>query len=295
MTLLDDIIDASTDSAVATPDLLRKVQIVAHRLGAVDLVSWAKQELYGYSAEVELPTYRLLNTNVVGTFAGPMRSFIPHQLTVKPDGMSDEWIVPLREPLITIQGWADGDEVSREWSAHHVSEYERSGVFRLQFHSLYSARNVVDRESLRGMVDTVRTKALEFALELQGRFPDAGSVGGPTVADEPALAMSVYNITNYINGHGTNVASGANIQQRSRVQQGDLPAFKHEIEDIGLALEDVNEFVAAVQEERSVDSPRVRGFLERVRSGAVHLGGSVSSDVAAGVLIELGKGFLGLS
>lgn len=36
MTVLDEIIEGATNDAVSTSNLLRKVQVVAHRLGAVD-------------------------------------------------------------------------------------------------------------------------------------------------------------------------------------------------------------------------------------------------------------------
>lgn len=42
VSLLDDVSNASTDSSVSVADLLRRVQIVAHRLGATAVVVWAR-------------------------------------------------------------------------------------------------------------------------------------------------------------------------------------------------------------------------------------------------------------
>lgn len=295
MTLLDDIIDASTDSAVATPDLLRKVQIVTHRLGAVDLVNWAKQELSGYEESATLPSYRMLTTNVMGTYAGPMRSFMKHPLTLRPKSMAHLWQVEFREPILEIQALAEGtNDAARPWSSYDVEEYEKSGVFRMQMHHLFEAQNVITRQSLRGLVDTVRSKVLEFALDLQTQFPDAGLAGGPTVQTAPALATTVYNITNNVTGHGTNIAAGNQIEQRSRVQIGDSASLKREAEALGLAAADADEFVAIVEENRALDAPRLSGFLDKVRSGAIAVSGSLASNVVAGALIELAKGFLGI-
>lgn len=297
MTLLDDIIDASTDSSVSVADLLRKVQIVAHRLGATDLVAWAKQELAGYDDDATVPSYRVLHTNVEGVFSGPMQSFRPLMLTVKPAGLEDWWEMHLRQPLVELQALADIDgdnDPSREWPAHVVERFRRSGMFRLEFHELYTARNIITRQSLKGVLDVIRSKALEFALELQSADPEVGSVGGPTLASEPELANVVYNVTNNIYGDGVNIATGSNIKQKSRVTKGDADALRHEARALGLPEEAVEEFVQVVDEENALDKPKVRAFLERVRTGAITLAGSVSSDVVAGSLVELGKGFLGL-
>ncbi|GAA1745327.1 hypothetical protein [Microbacterium paludicola] len=50
MSLLDEIITGATDDAVSTTNLLRKVRVVAHYLGAADLTAWVKGELNGYDS-----------------------------------------------------------------------------------------------------------------------------------------------------------------------------------------------------------------------------------------------------
>ncbi len=293
--MLDDIIDASTDSTVSTPDLLRKVQVVAHRAGAADIAAWVRQELSGYAPDAELPAYRVLDTNVMGTFAGFMQSFRTYPLTVMPPGMADRWKAELREPLVEIQMLSEGSgDASRPWSVADVKRYSDSGAFTIEMHELYQAANVITRQSLRGLVDVVRSKALEFALELQTAFPDAGTVGGPTVSSEPALAAVVYNITNHITGDGTNIAAGSHIVQRSQVRKGDPESLRVAAEALGLSAETAREFVDAVESDGGVDGDRTSRFLERVRSGAIVVAGSVASDVVAGSLIELGKAFLGI-
>ncbi|MGR0320427.1 AbiTii domain-containing protein [Agromyces sp. ZXT2-3] len=295
MTLLDDIIDAATNSSIPATDLLRKVQVVAHRLGAAEVVQWVKQELAGYPQSADLPEYRVMNTNVLGTFAGPMRSFIQQPLISRPNDLAKYWTVELRQPLLELQGLAEGEnDPTLSWPPNAVGRYEASGVYRIEMHDLFSAEQVITRQSLRGVIDIVRSKALEFALELQAQFPEAGAVGGPTVESEPALAAAVYYITNNITGDGTNVATGSHITQRSKIQKGDTEGLKRELSALGISASDAQEFVAALQAESNVDAPRTRGFIDKVRAGAITVAGSLSSDVVAGTLVELGKAFLGL-
>lgn len=58
MTLLDDIIDGSSDGTVSSSDLLRQVRTAVHRLGAQEVALWAKRELEGYEVTADRPDYR---------------------------------------------------------------------------------------------------------------------------------------------------------------------------------------------------------------------------------------------
>jgi hypothetical protein len=49
-----------------------------------------------------------------------------------------------------------------------------------------------------------------------------------------------------------------------------------------------------LREERSTDGPKGKHFLEKVRSGAVQLATGLSTDIAAEVLVSLGRAFLGV-
>lgn len=295
MTILDDIIDASTNSSVPVTDLLRMVQIAAHRVGASEIRAWATQELSGYGDDAVLPPYRVLHTNVLGTFAGPMQSFRHLMLTIRPSSLDPWWDVGMKQPLMELQALSESEnDASREWSAAAVREYHDSGVFRIEYEILYTARNLITPHSLRGVLDVIRSKALNFALELQSAAPDAGSVGGPTVTSEPQLAGAVFHVTNNIFGDGANVGTGPGIRQRSIVNKGDSESLRREVEALGLSSDDAEQFVAAVSEEKSVDKPKVKRFMEKVRTGSIAVAGGVATEAAAGSLIELAKAFLGL-
>ncbi|PRB15632.1 hypothetical protein [Microbacterium sp. MYb62] len=292
--LLDEIIDGSSDSTVRTADLLRKVQVAATRVGAPGVVRWVQQELQGYDDDAELPAYRQMMSRVTGLFTGPMQSRITHQLPPHSD-FHDDFQVKMRQPLSTLQSFADADEDAElHWLAWRVKEYESSGAFAIHLHHLFDAWNVITRQSLLGVVDTVRSKAMEFALSLQQEFPEAGSVGGPSVRTDSAVAPVVFNTTNNIYGHGTNIATGYDISQKT-VLKGNRLELVRQAENLGLSATDANAFADAVETEQDISKPRVTGFLDRVRDGAVAVGLSVSSDVVAGSLIELAKLYLGIS
>ncbi|WP_435094893.1 hypothetical protein [Clavibacter michiganensis] len=73
---------------------------------------------------------------------------------------------------------------------------------------------------------------------------------------------------------------------------GDDDDLRQGAKDLGLDADAVEEFITLVQEERDPDGPRLRGFLTRVRDGAVALSGAVTTDVVATSLIALVEGYL---
>lgn len=293
-TLLEQIIEGSCDSQVQTPDLLRKVQIAATRIGAQAVRQWAQQELQGYAAHDKIPAYRILTTPVVGVFSGPMQSEVRRSLPPHPDFERD-FQVELYQPLLTIQAFTESkDPLKREWPAWQVKKYSDSGNLSISFHILITAWNIITQQELLGIVDIVRSKAMEFALDLQTNFPNAGSLEGPTLDNNTAVAPVIFNITNNIYGHGANIATGFDVTQKSTFR-GNVDELTKQIKILGISDPDTFEFIKIIQDENSVDTPRLKSFFDKIRSGAVHVGSTVASEVIIGSLIELGKMFLGIA
>jgi hypothetical protein len=298
VTLLDQIIDAATDPAASVPDLLRKVQVVARRVGAPDVEAWVRHELQGYPEDVDVPGYRVVDALPFGRFTGPMNTSQVEPLTVIVPGLEHHWQSKMRHPAQVLVSLAEeeGEPVGYPWSPFDVQKYEQSRAFGISMMGLFSVQSRLSRDTVRGVVDNVKSKALDLALDLQTDYPDAGEPGGPTVDEKPQMGQVIYQFTttNNITGHGTNIAVGHGIEQRSKVQVGDEAALRRGAEELGLAAQSVDHFVSLIQEERDPDGTGLRSFLTRVRMGVIGVGEAVTADVAAAALIELAKGYLGL-
>jgi hypothetical protein len=298
MSLLDEIIEGATDDSLSTANLLRKVQVAAARLGATDIVEWTKHELNGYKgSHVELPANRAARrTRVEGVFSGPMRSFMTHDLPqpVGRDGW-DQWFeATFPQPVAELEAFAAADDDSKiEWPAPVVSRYEDTGAFSLEYHGLYTAHIVLTRQMLRGLIDSIRNTALDFAITLQLANADAGSVGGPTIESDPNIASVVYNITNNVTGHGTNIAAGDQISQTSTVNEGDRFSLTEELRKLGLVSNDVEAFADALDADRRIDGLNVQSFLDRVKSGAITVATDVSTKVITSQIAMLALQYLG--
>lgn len=227
MALLDDVIEQASDGDAAA--MLRKLMIVAHRLGAESLLSWVKGELNGYSDAESLPDYRgPLNVGVQAVIVGPgggkgTNTLSSHGIPDEFDALFKVWFT---EPLAVLEGLAKSKKgVNFPWDPTIVGLYngwiQNGSVPFIPYWGVYSAHKAVPQASVMGIIDVVRTKALELALDLQAEYPDAGEKGGPTV-ENPDVQATVTTIVNNIYGPVTGFAQGHNVTQKVRVAAGDL-------------------------------------------------------------------------
>lgn len=300
--LLDDIIDGASSDAVTTTNLLRKVQTLAHRVDAATLRAWARAELDGYASGDLLPAYRgPFDASVQGVWSGPMGASARVGVSSigVPDELSSLFKMDFRQGLAEIEQLsASGSDLSSPWDPYGVGRYNEliaAGVVpHMQWMSLASASRVVTPALLRGIVESVRTQALELALDLQAANASAGEVGGPTRQD-PAVDRAVVMNINHIYGDGANVAQGSGITQTSTVTKGDVAGLAAALSKLLTDPKVIGEAIAIITGDDP--EPEKRTKLQKVgdviRRGSVSLAGGIASDVAADRLLELAGQFLG--
>lgn len=301
VSVLDEIIDGAASHSTSTSNLLRKVQIVAHRVGSEELTSWVKNELNGYEDLSTLPKYRKeISTPVQGSWSGPFGSSA--RLSVSPAGVPEEHVARLfstnlTQPVVELEQLAAGDgDPGISWDPHYVAIYNEwvseGRVPRMEAMGLISARQILPRGAILGIIGTSRNTALEFALDLQENAPDAGEAGGPTIQDPP-VARTVYNVTNNIFGDGVAVAHGPGTMQSTVVAKGDLEGLLRLAREAGLEDAAAQAALASAVTADDDRDDRVSRFLDRVRDGSFVLGAGVASDLLANQIGELITEYLG--
>lgn len=301
MGLLDEIIGGSTDDSVSTSNLLRKVQVASHYLGADEIKGWAQRELRGYADDDHLPDYRAARpAPVMGTWVSHVVKITDR---LEQGGLPDEaaWAfeIDLRQSLAELEQLAGGEtDAEIAWPGTLVVVYNsaaaRGLVPQRQGAALVMAHRTLTRGTLFGVIDTIRNTALEFALSLQDADPAAGSPNGPTIESSP-VREAVIQVTNHIYGDGANVAQGTGITQTSTLAKGDLSGLVHAVQQLVKDPEKAREAVAIITGEGT--EPEKRSKLQRLGaalgSGATSLAGGVVSNVVASGLIELAGQYLG--
>jgi hypothetical protein len=300
--LLEDIIEGATNDSVTTSNLLRKVKVVAHYLKASEVSEWVEFELNGYLDPNVLPIYRgKLRTPVIGQWTGYFGSSAKQMLSAVglPAEADALFHTNMHQPIAELEGLAAlPEDPSHSWDPWQVGQYnqwnaEGKGAW-MENMKLLSAHRVVTRASIRGVIDTVRNTALDFALNLHTTDASAGTPNGPTVADMP-IASTVNHFTTNVYGQGANLAFGDNARQRSKVVANDVESLLASVRKIGLAENGLAELQAAAESSADERPARLNAVAKRVRSGALMLTTAISAEVAATQVDQLIQQFLGQS
>ena len=201
MGLLDDIENDATDSSVPVVDLLRKCKVLAARLKHQELANWASDELNGYANQETVPAYRRFKaTNPIGDFVGshghqlrnapiPLRN-IPKKVRKTVSELS------IMQPIAEVEAFShQKGNLQHQWTGdvigyvqHHAPIYENL--------TLMHAHSYIPSAFFKGIVDTVRTRLLDYVLAIQAENPkaDIATPAGPAPISEARLHQT-FNTT----------------------------------------------------------------------------------------------------
>jgi hypothetical protein len=228
MSLLREIQAAAVDSSVPLSTLLRKCKVLAARLGNPEFKQWIDAELNGYASKDALPPYRVLNTHSKGHFSGPFQSGLRNAdiplLCVPEEWRESMGHCYLMQPIAALESLAansDGDTAQEPWNPDLVA-YVGGKIY--QGMNCMQAWKVIPINSLVAALDTVRTRVLNFVLEIEVEAPDAGEA---PVNSNPVPQEKVHQIFNtYISGNVQNLATAStDVRQYAKVIEGNAKLF----------------------------------------------------------------------
>ena len=150
--------------------ILRKCLVLAHTLHNDRLKTWAESELNGYHDEV--PDYRKTPAQAKGLFLGPAGAYINDQ-PIPAQALKKEhrhWAeeVWLRQPIAAYESAKPDSRMAFAWPAGLTALYERT--FFQKRYALNRAWQEVPGSVAVGLIDTIKTRILRFALELKSEL-----------------------------------------------------------------------------------------------------------------------------
>jgi len=221
MTLLREIQDAAADQAVYLPSLLRKCKILAARLKHEEFALWVSRELDGYKSASDVPEYRRIKTYSVGHFAGTFGSGIRNggiPTSCLPEELHDIAATQVfSESVSALQSLLSKNKsgsMHGKWPPDVVA-YAQQNCEIFEGMTLVDAWRVIPPSFIAGILDTVRTRILDFALAIELQDPNAGDVSpgaSPSVTHE--AVTTIYNTV--INGGQAIIGSGDDASIRTR-------------------------------------------------------------------------------
>ncbi len=223
MSLLRQIQDAAIDSSVDLPTLLRKCKVLAARLGNEDFKRWIDNELSGYDKKDDLPEYRILNVNSKGHFGGPFGSGLRNAdipLMCLPEdfreSLGHSYMMQPVAAMASLVASGKSGTLQEPWNPDLVAHFGNRIYERMV---CMQAWKVIPASAIVAALDTVRTRVLNFVLEIEAQNPAAGEAMSN---EKPVPQETVQHIFNtYITGDVQNLSSGStNVSQNAKMQKG---------------------------------------------------------------------------
>ena len=192
MKLLNEIIEAATDSKEPVTNTLRKCLILAFELKNEKLKVWVEGELNGFSRDGDIPEYRKVHLHSKGNFQGPGGAWIPKRPL--PMGVLETHHRELLDPAILSEPLASYESTSAtaqgkgelvlNWAPDLIVRYQAKFI---PGYALAQAWQELSHGVFIALVDSVRNRVLRFALELRdelGSVSDDPKELSPTKVDQ---------------------------------------------------------------------------------------------------------------
>lgn len=289
MGLLNDIESSATSSSVPIVDLLRQCKVLAARLKHKEFADWVSYELNGYNDVESIPEYRIIYLpSPVGDFSGPFGRAMKNA-PIPVNSIPKEFRESLTkrsisQPIAEVEELANAEgNLIFPWSGDIIGYMQREPIY--QNLVLVSARSNISPATLKGVVDTVRTRVLDYVLAIQAENPEADLAKPADPAPiSPQILNQTFNTTIIggqanVGGQGAQSISGNNTSTISNKELD--PAVIKLLAELrtaasGLDDEEKNEALVAVDraeaqiKKGTFNLERVKNYLD-IAAGLTNL------------------------
>jgi hypothetical protein len=289
MSLLDEIISGAVDDKTNVSVVLRKCLLLAHQLRNEKLKIWAERELNGYTDVDALPPYRVVGVQATGTFSGPMGTIIRNQPL--PASILDEeyrhWATTayLMQPIASFDIGKDAE--GKPNGGHYTWPADLTAMYANKFmrgYNLVRASIQVSGTAFVGVLDNVRTRILQLALELKDQL-------GEDIADMTKLVATKVDRSVINNIYGGNVVIAENAEHFAQIgaislQEGDFGQLERALKELGLDEKAISSLKKAMDQDSKSDGgkptlgQRTKKWLKDSASYASKEGLKVGIDAA---------------
>lgn len=299
--LLDEIIELATGNNQSVAVLLRKCVVLAHQIKNERLKAWANKELNGYEDGDELPGYRISPGQAKGHFTGPFGAEY-RNLPIPPAVLEREHrhfatevrlfqAVSAYEDLVRTTK-ADG-HITAPWP-NDLALYYQQRIPNSKRMVLIAAYQEIPKPKLVELVDTVRNRVLNMALELQS---EVGETDDDLKKITPQEARKIdQTVIQHIYGGNVYVATGEstmNVHQQT-IEVGDKQRLEQVLRNSGLSRADVDELSCVLERDGKKMSSGVTEWIKKTAPKVVSGGVKVGAAVAQTLLTEYLKQYYGL-
>lgn len=298
LNLMRQIRDGATSSQTALGEVLRLCMRLGQQLSNKELVDWARKEASGYTEKEELPDYRILPTEVRGDFFGPFQSGIKNahvpKSVIEEEHRENLFSVHLMEPVNQLEQYArskDGSSTYQiSWSGDAIAYYQHKEIYSNGL-VLASAWRLMTGQNILGVLETIRTRVLDFILQIQeelGVDMDEPNDAKEITTVSPQAINNIFN--NTINGGQVSLSNSGDATVGSiNISTGNLEELKDYLASIGVGKTDINKLNNSITKDgkvRDTLGPEVSKWLSSMGVKALKGGLNVGKDIAVSVMTK---------
>lgn len=304
-----DLADDAAGESVPTSVLLRRLNVLGSRARIPELETWVDQELTGYETARNLPPYRgPFSAVVLAQLSGPVGSgFQNAPLPARAFGEKAEdgalFNLVFLQALAELESMVRSTEKGWEewWSADTVQLANRliqAGEIRLDPKwVILQVHKVIPPQAVVGVLDAVRTRVLNLALDLEKFVPQGRA---SLESSDRAEAAKIVHMQIFGGSHNFAIASSDFDQSVDSVVRGDKQSLFAALARLGIGEGDMADLKAALMEDESEASfervqpgSRVQEWCGKAALGGIHLAGNAAAQVTASAVAAMVLRFFG--
>jgi hypothetical protein len=290
MRIIDDLINELTDKTKSLTDILIKTKILAYKLKNSELKLWIDNELNGYQAE-NIPEYRIVACQLVGTISNGFQRANNYPIPLI--GFDED----LKEKILTFR-------LSQSISTlDHFINKEKGGKMQISVPAeLYGylskdfgsgfvveyARKEIDKTQVVQLLTAVRTKLLDFLLQLNDEFGDDDNEKKLEEEQTKEKVSSMFH-SSFFGNNTTIIVGNNNIQNVSNITKGSFKSLAKVLKENGVSKADIQELQTVIEIEKPVNQQfgaGVKKWISKMLNKAVEGSWEISLGAAGSLLAD---------
>lgn len=265
-------------------DLLRKALIVATKLDLPGFKDWISNELNGYKPKEKIPEYRRLRGEV--KIENPYHGLVPVSFasTEFRDIVSTIQVAESIPSIIKLMDSPGGNIV------YYFSPEQERRLAKLMTGPYMKPLRVVESSSMSGIVEIVKTKILEWSLQLESEGILGENLTFTNHEKEVAMTSKVINITNFQGVLG-DVTGGSVIQTNTvNIERANFESLKNHLREAGVDETSLSELETALNTDPVPQgsgafgvkvSEWIGNMISKASIGTWEIGVAVAADLLA--------------
>lgn len=295
MKLVKEIIDILSSEKPNISNALMKTKVLLFRMGEKEITNWVNNELNGYENISEIPMYRIVPSRVMANSMNLGYSITNHEVPIY--HLDEEIRTSLEKSkfgnsIAALENLVESDTENNGVQRQiPIIMYRVLGEKLASDYKIQEAWCEIPKNSLVQILTEVRSRLLDFILELEAKLPNELNESDLKEASKDINAKSLFNHT--VIGDNATILFGNNNHQTisnsiEKENFDSLSSFlkKHEVseEDIMLLKEAISNDKELINETNKEYGPSVKKWLNNMFTKAVDASWNVEMGIASSLL-----------